>query len=75
MPGWLWLVLLASILVMFMVFPFDTAPTIDYSEFKALLHSKNLARVTFFGSLGTNMTGRQYRFDKESDDGLGDRHL
>jgi cell division protease FtsH len=49
MPGWLWMVLLASILVMLFVFPFDSPPTIDYSEFKALLANKDVTKVTFVG--------------------------
>jgi cell division protease FtsH len=49
MPGWLWMVLLASILVMLFVFPFDNPPTIDYSEFKTLLANKDVTKVTFVG--------------------------
>ena len=43
------MVLLASILVMLFVFPFDNPPTIDYSEFKTLLANKDVTKVTFVG--------------------------
>ena len=42
MPGWLWMVLLASILLMLFVFPFDNPPTIDYSEFKTFFRENAL---------------------------------
>jgi cell division protease FtsH len=49
MPGWLWLVLLASILVMVMLYTSDNGPVIDYSDFTTLVRDKAVTKVVFQG--------------------------
>ena len=68
MPGgWVWLILLATIVVvMFMIEGFSALPEIFESDFDALVADKNLTKVTFEGD--DLATGEIKDMDKVSDE-------
>lgn len=48
--GWLWLVILGTVVVMLVLMGVGNVQTIDYSEFKKLLEEGRLGRVTLVGA-------------------------
>jgi cell division protease FtsH len=51
MPGgWVWLVLLATVIVMLYLVDIGASPTIDYSDLTTLVQQKAIAKVTFLSN-------------------------
>jgi cell division protease FtsH len=51
MPGgWVWLVLLATVIVMLYLVDIGASPAIDYSDLTTLVQQKAVAKVTFLGN-------------------------
>src|SRR2546421_10270062 len=51
MPGgWLWLIIVVSVLAMIFIVNYDNGATIDYSDFWTLVQSHQLKKVTFMGN-------------------------
>ena len=75
MPGgWLWLILVATVLVMLFVVNYDSGTAIDYSDFWALVQNKNVKRVVFMGNdriLGEIQDRGDVFLRSGEDDGLG----
>src|SRR4051812_4859400 len=50
MPGgWVWLVLLATVVIMIYLMDRASSPTISYSDFKYLVHHQNVSKLVFVG--------------------------